>query len=830
MPGKPKKEDKKASKDNGGRWSLKGMLSVSSQTRNQKKDNDKVSRSESRQRIRTTPVFQTEDDAPSFPVQLPIAKLYTRDHAGPSDQPTYGTETAHFNSGNDFNTTYPSSNGTNPNFNDSRTHTLQAQIDPVNHHPESVSPPPAAITPPSPDLEYEHLFSDPTKTFKVNEVANTEVLPGSSEQPPSQQRPAFELSGEGAKANVPELSTDSRDTTPAELATSYATQSSTGGGSREIVELPSSPRPRPAALTPHSNHASAQRLGGQEQRQPMTSSGLGASQNTHMALQAATLAIQTMPRKALSSGAPAGPREPPQTSATPHSRLRSESGNSMTTNIPPEIPGQFPPDSSLGDTHLDLGSDPEDNVEEQTEEDEGLLRKEPTVGGRQQTQDQNSLEENEEPSQRLGLRFRYRKRDSDKKGAQLRKAAPQTSTTSEWSIADQKRLGAFLKDHKVPKKPYLDPLSMLLEWVPMKLADADSEIRARDKELNRQATANKQQKDEIIRLKAELASKERSEQKTYNDWIKADKQLKKGSGETSRLRVDLEKAEEYAKKVQAKLEQMGKDLGIVIRERDKARTECNQYWEEATTKVEEYKVWHEHEMSRVQEAHASEMQALSDQTQKDKDQLNARIVNMTKAHRDETTQMQTSHQEKIAAHDKAMQLLEDNHSIQLRQLTDNHTAVLNQMEENHKNELNGVTGQLQGKVDSLKRHVANYSNRGDYTAISDDDFRNNFQLLARRINNLISWVPRPEILSFDIDLDPSGFFARNAQQGGRNWPKFVRNICWRAIVRGFYTRQLGFGAFGGEGSEGFDLLDQLHQLFAIPDPQGTSDNRVVCTF
>ncbi|CAM1505508.1 Fc.00g111450.m01.CDS01 [Cosmosporella sp. VM-42] len=823
MAGKHKKEDKKAIKDNGARWSLKGMLSGASQVRHQKKD-DKVSRSDSQQRIHTTPVFQSEDDAPLFPTQLPIAESYTRErfHAGTSNE---STGLYHSNS----NPPYPLSNEIDLNLVNSQTHVLQAQIDPDNHHP-SVSPPLPANSPPSPDIEYDHPFADPTNVFKsVNEVANTEIPPESSQQPAGQQRPAFELSGDGVKPKASELGTGSRDTTPVELATTRTMQSHMGVRGGGFAEMSSTPRPPPATLTTHSSHGSTQpnpgRHGGPDSRQPTVNSGHSTSQNTSMALQAATLAAGTMPRKALSSGPPTGLREAHQPNGPSPSRLRSESGNSMTTNIPPVIPKQYP-DSGMGNAHLDLESDPEEAIEEQNEEDQNSLLKHPTTGHRELPQDQKSVEENEETGHRRRLHFPSRKRDSEKKGA-LRKTAPQNSATNDWSAADQKRLGAFLKDHKVPKKPYLDQLSTLLEWVPMKLADADAEVRTRDKELNRRDITNKQQKDEIIRLRAELASKERSEQKILNDWVKADNQLKKGSGETSRLRADLERSEKYAQQVQSKLEEMGQDLGTVVRERDKARLECNQYWEQCKKKDQEYQTWHENEMTRVQGEHASEMMAAQDQAQQEKDQLNGRIAHMSKLHREEVTQMRQTHQEEIESRDTAMEVLEATCNAQLRQLTDDHTAVLNQLEEQHNAQVEGVTTQLQGKVDSLKRHMANYSNRGDYTAISDDDFRSNFQLLARRINNLISWVPRPATVSFDRDLDPNGFFARNAQQGGRNWPKFVRNICWRAIVRGFYIRQLGFGAFGREGGEGFDLLDQLHQLFAVPDPQDPSGPCVI---
>ncbi|KAH6970603.1 hypothetical protein BKA56DRAFT_596645 [Ilyonectria sp. MPI-CAGE-AT-0026] len=200
-------------------------------------------------------------------------------------------------------------------------------------------------------------------------------------------------------------------------------------------------------------------------------------------------------------------------------------------------------------------------------------------------------------------------------------------------------------------------------------------------------------------------------------------------------------------------------------------------------------------MLRLGKEHAGQIETLRHQIKQERDQAESRMAILSQGHRETIERMDAESKEKDARHEISM--------VELQQ--------------RHDDAMDTQTRTLQ----DLRRHMANYSNTGSYTAISDDEIRGHFQLLTRRINNLIKWVPRPETYAVEDHLDPNGFLTRNSQQGGRNWPKFVRSICWRFIMRGFYCRQLGFGAFGNDG-EGFEALDHLRQLFALLDPQDPS--------
>jgi hypothetical protein len=95
-----------------------------------------------------------------------------------------------------------------------------------------------------------------------------------------------------------------------------------------------------------------------------------------------------------------------------------------------------------------------------------------------------------------------------------------------------------------------------------------------------------------------------------------------------------------------------------------------------------------------------------------------------------------------------------------------------------------------------------------------------FSQLSQKIKDLVIHVPRPADNYVIVEhLDPNNYLGRTSRQGSRNWPKFVRYICWQVVLRGFFQYPLGFGVFGDEG-EGQDELFQFYRLLAKPSPDG----------
>lgn len=247
---------------------------------------------------------------------------------------------------------------------------------------------------------------------------------------------------------------------------------------------------------------------------------------------------------------------------------------------------------------------------------------------------------------------------------------------------------------------------------------------------------------------------------------------------------------------------------------------------------------HKIEVNDIYVRHDEEIVSLKAAWTKEVDDLRSENKQQDYFHKQATAKTAKKHKEEIAGLNAAMTQLQNDHDIKMSTLKANHADELAAIKKSHQEEIDGVvaimeklkseheanikkeTRNLRKRANSLERHMAGYSSTGGYIAIPDDEFRGKFSDLAIRIKRLIAWVPRPDTYAFDPSLDPNSFMKRYSQQSGGNWPKFIRNVCWRVILRGFYSRQMGFGALGASGSEGFDFLDHLYQLFAMPDPEG----------
>ncbi|KAM5343201.1 hypothetical protein ACJ41O_014167 [Fusarium nematophilum] len=236
---------------------------------------------------------------------------------------------------------------------------------------------------------------------------------------------------------------------------------------------------------------------------------------------------------------------------------------------------------------------------------------------------------------------------------------------------------------------------------------------------------------------------------------------------------------------------------------------------------------HAQQMYRANSDHALRIQHIQQEAAQDLQGAEDRAAQSLKAAEDKAAQdlqeLQASLETLVQNYEDDKAKVEDAH----KEETDRLGAELDGMKGKYKAKLKNETARLNVQVRNLQTRMASYSNRDAAGAIPDDEFRSSFLQLARRINNLISWVPRPSTYRSVPELDPDDFLTRTAQQGGRNWPKFVRSVCWRAIVKGFFSRQLGFGALGSQAGEGFNALDQLYQLFAVADPKNPRGPRVI---
>ena len=132
--------------------------------------------------------------------------------------------------------------------------------------------------------------------------------------------------------------------------------------------------------------------------------------------------------------------------------------------------------------------------------------------------------------------------------------------------------------------------------------------------------------------------------------------------------------------------------------------------------------------------------------------------------------------------------------------------------------------QLKTDKSALQRKLAVHSTALDYKALPDNNLGSAFSSLTQRVNNLVVHIRKPpDGYRLENYLDPNDFLGRRVQKGGgssRNWPKFVRYICWQVLLRGFFLLPDGFGVFGSEG-EGQEDLFQFYSLFATSSTNGT---------
>lgn len=132
---------------------------------------------------------------------------------------------------------------------------------------------------------------------------------------------------------------------------------------------------------------------------------------------------------------------------------------------------------------------------------------------------------------------------------------------------------------------------------------------------------------------------------------------------------------------------------------------------------------------------------------------------------------------------------------------------------------NAMVAGLQAKIAKLNNRIAAY-NVGEFHTIADETFQKKLKDVVQRIQNLVSYVPRPDAHQFDPTLDPTHFLHRNEKYLGNGlWPKFIRGLCWGVLTRGFFAHPLGFGIFGTQG-KGYSVLGHVYETFAVFDPSG----------
>ncbi|KAM7208580.1 hypothetical protein V8F20_001003 [Naviculisporaceae sp. PSN 640] len=183
---------------------------------------------------------------------------------------------------------------------------------------------------------------------------------------------------------------------------------------------------------------------------------------------------------------------------------------------------------------------------------------------------------------------------------------------------------------------------------------------------------------------------------------------------------------------------------------------------------------------------------------------------------DELATKEMRHQADLEQRDHQLALRVAKHATDLKSKEEQLTRT----EAHYKQRLFEVESSIQAEIDrtqkenratitNLRKQIASYS-KDSYVPIEDAHFIKVFQALVQDVNQLASQVRLPAIFDFDPALDPTSCLDRNVRRKNWIWPRFVRSICWRVLLGGFFSLPFGFGALGRQG-EGSNELRRMYQ-------------------
>lgn len=641
--------------------------------------------------------------------------------------------------------------------------------------PVTASTDPGIVAPPpplSPNPEYEHRWPTKDRVIKASELADTTVpepdtTEAQGEPEAESQGPVFELSGE-------DKDSDPQNSDPTELSATSPVENTMGNClGRETTRRQPSQAGRIPPFAPELPRPNFGRdyVSQQGPVQQYNQAGFNQTSNQlHKNFQ--DYDANRPPPPGPPPPGPPPPRPPPPTRPC-------RPGDPLTYH------GEMspPPATYRGQTYSTQRYSPYDETRSNTPGFQGGEVQPPdhqqSFGGSVQenfNQAEFGQSTNSRSRSRLSLAplKRWVSSRGDNELQTLHKMDFQTLETYEGLSSDWGIMKQLFEDYKIPKPPNIgNPplLSRIIHWIPTQLKELKSEVAAKDNEIKNQNTQIKSQESQIKSLKESLETMTTAHGTAHDNWVDTKASLTESTAKVSSLENKLAEMEARIKELGTELIKDKTSLADSIQE-------CGRLRQANEDREETWKDWHAEQIA----LHVEQARIASNAHRKELDRLEV-IASQTKIEHD--------------------------------------TKVLN-MKAEHETILKKETSELKERLGSLQRHMAVQSSTGGYMATPDDEFRSKFMGLARRINNLIAYAPRPESLSLDSSLDPNGFLVRNLQQGGRNWPKFIRNICWRVIVKGFFTRQLGFGALGPQGSPGFEFLDQTFQLSCVPSPEDTT--------
>lgn len=424
------------------------------------------------------------------------------------------------------------------------------------------------------------------------------------------------------------------------------------------------------------------------------------------------------------------------------------------------------------------------------------------------------------------------------------------------------RIRDFLESHHVTKQdPGFDWLSTLINWiardqqkheskfqdnqkqVQIQLGNAQESLRQEKQLAEKLGREIRDKNTQISQLTTDHATAKEGEAKWEKAWLKVGSELKEMQAsrekhrkhakslddEVGHLTAELETSRRHAADWEAKTNSADErcrmaslDLGNAntqIEELKKANRTLTRDKENKTRQIGEL-------LAQVQILN-NKLDGIHTQHANEVDAIHAEHADKLAARDDDILRLNTEHRSELAAKDHQLSLLTAKHEEDLV-AKDSHMALL---VDQYEQKLTDLEGSVNFKIDEAtrrdratigkqKQQIASY-NKDDYVPIDDAAFTRSFQALVQDVNQLASQIRQPTTIDFDPSLDPTSCLDRNADQRSWIWPRFVRNLCWNVLLRGFFSLPFGFGALGSQG-EGYRILYPTYQAMAQVNPDGRS--------
>lgn len=299
----------------------------------------------------------------------------------------------------------------------------------------------------------------------------------------------------------------------------------------------------------------------------------------------------------------------------------------------------------------------------------------------------------------------------------------------------------------------------------------------------------------------------------------ADARRKTAEAEYQKLTSKLKHAEDYIQRLRQG------NTGLALERDSKAREsqERLSQIQDLNIKIARHKADHKRnleaksaEYERELDTEKRQREALAAQHRAELADQDQQWRSFVKKFQDEAAMRDHQHRAELEDRDHQLALRIEEHAAELR----SREAEMASMEAHYKQRLLEVESSIQAEIERTQKEnratiakqrqqIASYS-KDPYVPIEDAYFVKAFQDLVQDVNQLASQVQLPPTIDFDPSLDPTSCVERNARRRNWIWVRFVRSICWRVLLGGFFSLPFGFGALGRQG-EGCNELRRMYQ-------------------